>query len=125
MNAATPAADFIGADNFFWLPVTAFDQHIGLATQYGLYWCVLVKPGDQVDHTECCDQRHTVFQRIDRPIRSLAETPNRVIGIERDDQACAQLFCLRQVGCMATMQNVEHAICEYQRTSELCDVFFQ
>src|SRR3954469_18817124 len=103
----------------FHRPVAALHQDLGPGGHHQRLGGVLVEPGDGIHRTERGDQGEPVFERIDRPIGALTQTPRRRIAVQRDQQRGAELSRAREVGDMAPVQNVEHAVGEDERPAEL------
>ena len=61
------------------------------------------------------DQGEAVFERIDRPLGAFAQAPGGGIAVQRDEQRRAQVARAGEVGDVAAMQDVEHAVGEHQR----------
>src|SRR6185503_10811547 len=91
-------------------PVAALHQDFGP---------VVVEPCDGIHRVERGDDGEPVFERVDGPLGALAQPPGGRIAVQRHEQRRAQLARAREVGHMAAMQDIEHAVGEHQRPAEL------
>jgi hypothetical protein len=103
------------ADDVRHRPVAAFHQHVRATGLDERGRRVVVEPGHGVHRLERRDQRHAVRQRVHRPARALAQAPHRGIAVQRHDQRRAERARARQVGHVAAVQEVEHAVGENER----------
>jgi len=103
------------ADDALGRPVAPLDQHLGPAGLDQPRGGVLVEPRDRVHRPERRDERHAVGQRIDRPAGALAQAPGGRIAVQRHHQRRAERPRAGEIGDMAAMQQVEHAVGEHQR----------
>ena len=75
----------------------------------------VVERNDEVDRRERGEHGHPVGERIERTVVALAEAPHRIVGIDGDHQRRAQCARLVEIGDVAAMQHVEHAVGEHER----------
>jgi len=115
MHRAAARQHLARADDPLDRPVAAFHQHFRPAGGDQRGGGVFVEPGDGVDRLERGDQREAIRERIHGSPRPLAKAPRRGIPVQRHQQARAQRARARQIGGMAAMQDVEHAVGENQR----------
>ena len=99
--------------------VTAFDQNVGAHLANDLDRRVFVKPGHQADRLLAGHDDGAVGLIVERPVIALAQAPHRGIGIERHDQAAAQVTGLCQIHDVAAVNHVENAIREYPRFGKM------
>ena len=79
---------------------------------------VVVERHDQVDAAERGEHRHAIVERIERAVVALAEAAHRRVGVDRDGQRGAQRARLLEVGDVAAVQEVEHAVGEHPRARQ-------
>ena len=70
--------------------VGAFDQHVGQASDDQLARRIAVERDDEIDGLERSEDGHAVFERVERSIRSLAETTHRVVRVDGNDERSAE-----------------------------------
>jgi hypothetical protein len=104
-----------GADHALDRPVAPFGEHVGPAGLDQPGGRVLVEPGDRVHRLERGDERQTVRETVDRAPGPLAQAPRGGIAVQRHQQRGAQRPRPREVGDVAAVQQVEHAVGEHER----------
>ena len=67
------------------------------------------------------EHRHPVVERVERPVVALAQALDRRVGIDRDDQRRAEAARLLEVGDVAAVQQVEHAVGHDERPRQSRD----
>ena len=80
-----------------------------------------VERHDEVDARKCREHRHPVVQRVERAIVALAEAPDRRVGVDGDDERCAERLRLLEIRDVAAMQQIEHAVGEDERPRQRGD----
>lgn len=85
MDLSTIRFDDLATDNVLVLPITALDQVIGSDELDKFKWCVGVKRYHQRDTGQRSQQRHAVFERIDRSTGSFFQASDRRIAVDADD----------------------------------------
>ena len=58
---------------------------------------------------------HPIVERVERAVVAFAEPLHRCVGVDRDDERRAERARLFEVGHVAAMQKVEHAVGHHQR----------
>jgi len=110
-----------GADDALDRPVAALDQHVGARGCDQRFRRVVVEPGDRADRLERGDERQAVVKRVYRALAGLAEPPRRGIAVQRDEQRGSLASGAREIGRVATVQDVEHAVGEDERPRQRAD----
>src|SRR5581483_2163036 len=62
--------------------------------------------------------RHPIVETVERTVLALAQATHGVIGIDRHHQRGAELPRLVEVGHVAAVQDVEHAVGEHERARQ-------
>ena len=78
----------------------------------------LVEQHDKIHALQRGKHRGAVVLRIERAVGPLAQGACRGVRIQAHDQARPLGARLREIGHMAPVQDVEHAVGEHQRTRE-------
>lgn len=101
--------------------IAAFCINIGPCLLHHCERRVLFERNDKTDRFQCRQKRHPVVAIIEGTIVTLTQPLHRCIGVDGDNQRCSQCTCLREVGDVAAMQNVEYAVGQDDRLGELRD----
>jgi hypothetical protein len=115
MHAPTPAAHLCCADDRFGFPVATLDQDFRAAGENEGERRVLLEPGDYLHGLEGGNHRHAVRQRVQGSILVFTQAFHGSVAIDRDKERCPQGASLGEIGDVAAMQYVEHAVGEHER----------
>src|SRR4051812_18720863 len=97
------------ADYFRDFPVTAFHKYIWTQAFDQFKRRVLVEPSNKIHGFERSENRDAIFERVDRTIRPLVESPDRRITVDGDHQGCAKRAGLCKARRVTSVQQIEYA----------------
>ena len=100
--------------------VAALDVNLGAGELKRLQRHFFRENHDKIDGFERCDDSRTVGFRIDRTVVALAEHSDGGVAVDGEHEAPAQRSCLREIGDVSAVKDVEDAVGEDDRFGELC-----
>ena len=115
-DLAAAGADHFATDDCIWSVVATLDDHVGPKCLDELERRVLVEQRDRIDGLEGRDHIDTFPLAPDRTIRPL-EAANRGVTVHANDQGVATLAGTDEDVDVARVQQVEHAVREYDAPS--------
>ena len=72
-------------------------------------------------HSSAATTASRSARRVERPLGPLAEPPRRAVGVQRDEERGAERARAGEIGDVAAVQDVEHAVGEDERARERAD----
>src|SRR5438445_1233568 len=114
MHASAPTAHFGRPDYRFGFPVAALGEHLRPGGEYQRERRVLVEPRHEMDGFKGCYHRHAVGERVERTLLAFAQTLRRRVAVDCDKKRRPEGARFGEIGDVPAMQDVEHAIGEYQ-----------
>src|SRR5438552_12474738 len=117
-EASAPCDHFRGTHGRFGVVVTALDDHVGMAGEHQFERRVLVERNDQAHRLKRCNHRNPILERIQRALRTLAQSSRRRVAVDPDHKRLTQPTRTIEVGNVAAMQDIEDAVGKHHRSRQ-------